>query len=151
ARLEPYRVSDLERLLDAIRPHPVVEIIPIGTTTEARPLEIVRVGRPDAPNRVLVRARSHAWEPGGNWLVQGLIRSLLEDDEANRRYLERYCLYVLPMADKDGVVRGRTRFTIQGMDLNRNWEHPANPDLAPENHALETWLQGLIAAGLSPQ
>jgi hypothetical protein len=151
ARLEPYRVSDLERLLTEIQPHPLVTILPIGATGEGRPLEIVRVGRPDADKRVLLRARSHPWEPGGNWLVQGLIRSLLEEDEVNRRYLERYCVYVLPMADKDGVVRGRTRFTIQGMDLNRNWEAPANPELAPENHALETWLEGLIAEGLPPQ
>ncbi len=151
ARLEPYRTSDLDRLLAEICSHPLVEILPIGATTEGRPLEMVRVGRPDAPSRALLRARSHPWEPGGNWLVQGLIRSLLEEDEANRRYLDRYCVYILPMADKDGVVRGRTRFTISGMDLNRNWERPANPELAPENHALETWLQELIAQGLKPQ
>ncbi len=151
ARLEPYRVSDLDRLLTEIRDHPLAAILPIGATAEGRPLEIVRVGRPEAPGRVLLRARSHPWEPGGNWVIQGLIRSLLEEDAANRRYLERYCVYVLPMADKDGVVRGRTRFTIQGMDLNRNWEHPADPTLAPENHALETWLAGLMAQGLPPQ
>ena len=36
------------------------------------PLEIVRVGRPEAPYRVFLRARAHAWEPGGNWVVEGL-------------------------------------------------------------------------------
>src|ERR1051326_4366356 len=111
ARLQPYRLSDLQHLLDEIRSHPLVEIIPIGATVEGRSLEIVRIGRPEAAGRVLLRARAHPWEPGGNWLVQVLIRSLLEEDEINRRSLERYCVYVLPMADKDGVVRGRTRFT----------------------------------------
>jgi hypothetical protein len=151
ARLEPYRVSDLERLLAEIRAYPLAEIIPIGATGEGRPLEIVRVGHPEASGRVLLRARAHPWEPGGNWLVQGLIRSLLEEDEANRRYLERCCVYILPMADKDGVVRGRTRFTVRGMDLNRSWERRADPELAPENDALEAWLEGMQARRLSPR
>jgi hypothetical protein len=148
ARLEPYRLSDLDRLLAEIRDHPRVEISLIGHTVEGRELEIVRVGDPAAPYRVLLRARSHPWEPGGNWLVQGLIRSLLEDDA--QRYLNRYSVSIMPMAAKDGVVRGHTRFNVLGMDLNRGWEHLADPALAPENHALESWLVGQIDRGLRP-
>ncbi len=73
-------------------------------------------------------------------MVQGLIHSLLRDDPDNQRFLSRCCFYVLPMAAKDGVVRGHTRFNLQGIDLNRGWNHPADPRLAPENHALEGWL-----------
>jgi hypothetical protein len=145
ARLEPYRLSDLDKLLESIRGHPQVQITTIGKTVEGRNLEIIRVGKSEAPFRVLLRARAHAWEPGGNWVVQGLIRRLLKDDEAARRYLERYCVYVLPMANKDGVGRGRTRFNLQGVDLNRNWDKPADPKLAPENHALESWIEAMIA------
>jgi hypothetical protein len=149
-RLEPYRLSDLERFLGEIAGHPLVEITPIGQTVEGRELEMVRVGKVEAPCRVLIRARSHPWEPGGNWLVQGLIRALLEESEENRRYRDAFCLYVMPMAAKDGVVRGHTRFNVLGMDLNRNWDRPADPRLAPENHALENWLDGMAAQGLRP-
>jgi len=147
ARMEPYRLSDLERLLDAIRGHRLVDIEPIGHTVEGRLLEIVRVGDPQAPHRVLLRARAHAWEAGGNWVVQGLIRALLEDDGTSRECLKRCCVYVLPMANKDGVARGRTRFNMLGRDLNRNWDRPADPELAPENHALETWIRRMIGQG----
>ena len=150
ARLEPYRISDLDRLLDEIRPNPLAEITPIGTTVEGRPLEIVRIGNPDAPHRVLLRARAHPWEPGGNWVVQGLIRSLLTDDGVSRKCLERYCLYIMPMANKDGVARGLTRFNVQGKDLNRNWDKPADPRLAPENDALERWLKSMTERGRPP-
>jgi len=150
ARLEPYRISDLEKFLQEIRSHKLVEITEIGRTVEGRPLEMIRVGNPDSPYRVLLRARAHAWEPGGNWVVEGLIRALLEDDEVSRRCLKRYCLYVMPMANKDGVARGLTRFNMQGRDLNRNWDQPADPKLAPENHALEVWLKKMIAAGKRP-
>ncbi len=147
ARLEPYRVSDLERLLGEIRGHRLVEITPIGKTVEGRPLEIVRVGDPKAEFRVLLRARAHAWEPGGNWVLQGLIRALLQDDEVSRKCLKRYCLYAMPMANKDAVARGLTRFNMLGRDLNRNWDKPSDPLLAPENYALETWIRGMIRQG----
>jgi hypothetical protein len=150
ARLEPYRLSDLDRFLESIKDHPRVEITRIGKTVEGRDLEMIRVGNPDAPHRLLLRARAHPWEPGGNWVVQGLVRRLLRDDEAARRYLERYCVYVLPMANKDGVARGRTRFNVQGKDLNRNWDKPADPKLAPENHALEAWVEATIKKGQCP-
>ena len=150
ARLEPYRLSDLDALKKSIAGNPLVEITPIGRTVEGRELEIIRVGNPEAPRRVLLRARSHPWEPGGNWVVQGLIRRLLKDDADARRYLDRYCVYVMPMANKDGVARGRTRFNSQGSDLNRKWDRPADPRYAPENHALESWLKKMIAAGRRP-
>ncbi len=151
ARLEPYQVSDLDRLLQEIETHPHVEITPIGKTVEGRELEIVRIGQPSAPYRVLIRARAHSWEPGGNWVVQGLIRGLLENNEKNTKFLARCCVYVLPMAEKDGVMRGRTRFNSRGMDLNRGWERPADPELAPENSALECWLEALVGSRRAPQ
>lgn len=150
ARAEPYRLSDLERWLEAIGKNPLVEISKIGETAEGRGLEIVRVGRPEAPYRVFLRARAHAWEPGGNWVVEGLVERLLRGDEEATRYLERYCVYILPMANKDGVARGRTRFNSRGKDLNRDWGAPADPVLAPENHALERWLEGMIREGKKP-
>lgn len=147
ARLEPYRISDLERFLGEIRSHPSVAIEPLGRTVEGRELEIVRAGDPGAPRRVFIRARAHPWESGGNWVVQGLIRRLLREDDEARAFRSRYCLFVLPMANKDGVASGRTRFNSAGWDLNRAWDLPAPAELSPENHALEQWLAGMAERG----
>lgn len=150
ARLEPYRISDLEKFLAEIRSRPQVAIEKIGRTIEGRELEIVRVGDPATPHRVFIRARAHPWESGGNWVVQGLIKRMLGDDADARAYRQRYCLYVLPMANKDGVARGHTRFNSAGWDLNRDWDKPAPADLAPENHALEQWLAAMTTRGQRP-
>jgi Zinc carboxypeptidase len=150
ARVEPYRVSDLDVWLASIRANPRVEITTIGKTVKGRALEIVRVGHADAPYRVFLRARAHAWEPGGNWVVEGLVDRLLANDPDAKSYLERYCVYILPMANKDAVAQGRTRFNALGKDLNRDWDRPADPAVAPENHALETWLKRMIEQGKRP-
>ena len=150
ARTEPYRLSDLERLLTSVRTNRLVEIASIGKTAGGQDLEIVRIGDPAAPYRVFVRARAHPWESGSSWIAQGLIERLLKNDDDARRFLRAYSLYILPMANKDGVARGRTRFNVIGKDLNRNWDKPADAELSPENAALERWLEGMIAAGRRP-
>ena len=150
ARVEPYRLSDLDNWLASIKTNPLAEVSPIGKTVEGRDLEIVRVGAPDAPTHVFVRARAHPWEAGGNWVAQGLADRLLKDDADAKTYRARYCLWLLPMANKDGVAKGRTRFNVNGIDLNRGWDKLADAKLAPENHALEQWLEKQIKAGRRP-
>jgi len=150
ARVEPYRLSDLEKWLAKIAKNPLVTITPIGKTAEGRPLEIVRVGHESAPYRVFLRARAHAWEPGGNWVLQGLVGRLLKDDDDAKLFLAKYSVQIMPMANKDGVARGRTRFNVRGKDLNREWNKPADATLSPENYALETWLEGMIKQGKAP-
>lgn len=150
ARMQPYRLSDLDRLLESIRANPRVSITTVGETVAGRPLEIIRIGREDAPHRVFVRARAHPWEAGSSWVMHGLIERLVGDDADTRALRDRYVVYLLPMANKDGVALGRTRFNLLGKDLNRHWNAPTDAALAPENAALERWLEGMIAAGRAP-
>ena len=150
ARLEPYTLGDLEKLKLDIAGHPLIKIIEIGYTVENIPLEIIRVGHPNAPYKVFIRGRAHAWEAGGSWVIEGLIKSLVRDSYDSNKYLDRYALYIMPMANKDRVVHGGTRFNMAGADLNRKWDQPPDPRYNPENAALENWLQKMIAHGLKP-
>jgi hypothetical protein len=56
----------------------------------------------------------------------------------------------MPMANKDGVARGMTRFNIAGMDLNRKWDKMSDPELCPEKYALEKFIEVLKQEGISP-
>jgi hypothetical protein len=150
ARVEPYRLSDLDRMLNRLRVHPDVSIDVIGQTVEGRTLEIIRLGNERSRDHVFLRARAHPWEAGGNWVVEGVIDRMLANDKDGARLRDKLCIHVLPMANKDGVARGRTRFNSKGKDLNRNWDKPANSELAPENAALEKWIEQKIADGHAP-
>jgi len=148
ASVEPYRISDLENLLKRIRGNKLVHVEHIGKTVQGRPLEMIRIGSPDAKHRVVLRARAHSWEPGGNWVVEGLVDGLLRSDAD--RYLKKYCVYIMPMANKDGVANGRTRFNILGVDLNRQWDKEPDPELAPEKYAFDQWLKKMVSANRKP-
>ena len=150
ASVEPYDVSDVENLLREISNNPLVDITSIGKTVEGRNLEIVKIGDEKVPNRILIRVRAHGFEAGGNWTAQGLIRSILDGSKESTEFLKRYCLYIMPMANKDAVARGKSRFNSRGVDLNRNWQKPPDSLTAPENYALEEWLKKMIAAGKKP-
>jgi hypothetical protein len=150
AHVEPYRLSDLQSLLSGINGNSRIKIIPIGKSVEERQLNIIQVGDDKAPHRIFIRARAHPWEPGGNWVVEGIISTLLKDTRETREYLNNYTVYILPMANIDGVAHGVTRFNMNGMDLNRNLTKPADPVLSPENAAMEHWLEDLITKGLKP-
>ncbi len=151
AHLVPYTDGDLQRTLRELAGAPGLRVYPIGATVEGRPLEMIEAGDPDAPGQVLLRARAHPWETGGSWLVEGLLRQLAEPASAELR--RRLCVCVMPMANKDGVARGLSRFTVTGMDLNRGWfaGQPHDPALCPENACLQSWLSDRQRQGRLPR
>jgi hypothetical protein len=148
ARLPVYTISDLEDLKSRYSGNPDFTIIPVGATLEGRPLEIIRLGNQNAPHSVIIRARAHPWEPGGNWIIEGLIGKFIGENSSI--WKETFCVYIMPMANKDGVARGITRFNAAGMDLNRKWDKMSDPELCPEKYALEKFIEGLIKQGIKP-
>jgi hypothetical protein len=148
ARIPPYTISDLENLKKRILKNRLVKIYNIGLTVEKRPLEIIQLGNSNAPNSIIIRARAHSWESGGNWVVEGLINKFISQD--SKKWQETFCIYIMPMANKDGVARGMTRFNLRGKDLNRNWDKKADSVLCPEKYALEKFITGLINKGIKP-
>jgi len=148
ARIPPYTISDLEALKARISNNKLVKIFDIGRTVEKRPLEIIQLGNENARHSVIIRARSHPWEPGGNWVIEGLIDKFIRQD--SKKWQETFCVYIMPMANKDGVARGMTRFNLRGKDLNRNWDKESDPDLCPEKYSLEKFIESLIKKGIKP-
>lgn len=150
AHLVPYNDSDLQASLARLRTSPDVRAYPLGATVEGRPLEMIEIGAPDAVGPVLLRARAHPWETGGSWVLEGLMRCLVSPAAADLR--RRLCVCILPMANKDGVARGLSRFNVAGMDLNRGWgpETPPDPVFCPENACLQAWLAERQRRGRQP-
>ena len=148
ARMPPYTLSRLDNFKSKINNNKLVKIYNIGETVEKRPLEIIQLGNPNAGKSILIRARSHPWESGGNWVIEGLINKFISEN--SDEWKEAFCVYIMPMANKDGVVRGMSRFNLNGMDLNRNWDKKSDPALCPEKYFFEEFIEKLIAGGSKP-
>ncbi len=142
ARLEPYLENNLQQLIADLRGFPWAAVRTIGRTVEGRDLEMITLSTGKAGHSVLLRGRSHPWEPGGSWFIDGLVRELMNNPRKAERVLEQVDFHIMPMANKDGVYRGLTRFNVNGIDLNRGFcDRDSFPDkLAPENRALMDWL-----------
>jgi hypothetical protein len=148
----PYTGSMLAQTLSRLAANPMVRVYGIGASVEKRVIEMVEIGNPDAKHRVLLRARAHPWETGGNWLLEGLYERLTDGDPVARSLLQDVCFFTVPMACKDGVYRGMTRYNVRGFDLNRGWKGKScfDPVLCPENHALQMWLNAQEQMGRTP-
>jgi hypothetical protein len=148
ARLPVYSIASLNSMLAAIKGNKGIEILNAGKTFEGRNIEFIRSGNKDAKFNIVIRARAHPWEPGGSWVMEGFIDELIKAREKN--LLKDFCFYLIPMAGKDGVARGMTRFTPSGMDLNRGWDKDYDKRMCPENFALDSLFKDLIAKGHKP-
>ena len=147
AHLPPYTTESLNRLLAEYKSHPAVAWHPMGQTPEGRPLHRMTVTNPKIPAEdkavVWLMARQHSWEAGTSWVMESIIRYLL-DSAAGQALLDRIVFQLIPMGDPDGVARGGVRFNAAGHDLNRNWDYviPAEmPEIHAQKTAITDWLE----------
>ena len=133
AYFAPYPYERHERLLKRARRAPWVQVEELGRSVEGRPISMVTVGEEsDDKRRIWVIARQHPGETMGEWLMEGLVERLLDEDDALfQPLLERAVFHLVTSMNPDGGVRGNLRANAAGMNLNRAWMEP-NDKESPE-------------------
>ncbi|MCY7294024.1 M14 family metallopeptidase [Alteromonas sp. a30] len=98
----------------------------LGETLDGRDMTLLVIGEEDQnKHKIWVTARQHPGETMAEWLVEGLLARLLdEDDGVARRLLDKAVFYVVPNMNPDGSVRGHLRTNAAGVNLNREWAEP---------------------------
>lgn len=99
----------------------------LGETLDGRDMSVLVVGQPEEGKKnIWITARQHPGETMAEWLVEGLLERLLdEDDGVARRLLDKAVFYVVPNMNPDGSVRGHLRTNALGVNLNREWATPS--------------------------
>ena len=133
AYFAPYSYERHQDLLAAVQTHPLVALEHLGETLDKRDLTLVKIGDGDAKKRnIWITARQHPGETMAEWLIEGLMHSLLDDDNATGKLLlEKANFYIVPNMNPDGSVRGHLRTNAVGTNLNREWANPSL-DKSPE-------------------
>jgi murein tripeptide amidase MpaA len=99
----------------------------LGFTLDGRDLSLLVIGEEKPEHKkVWITARQHPGETMAEWLVEGLVRRLLdEDDGVARALLQDTTFYIIPNMNPDGSVRGHLRTNAVGTNLNREWQTPS--------------------------
>jgi len=131
AYFAPYSYERHQDLLAAAQTHPLVSLEHLGETLDKRDLTLVKIGTGDSSSdlnkrNIWITARQHPGETMAEWLVEGLIDSLLDSDNASSRMLlDKANVYIVPNMNPDGSVRGHLRTNAVGTNLNREWSNPS--------------------------
>ena len=127
----PYSYERHQDLLAAVQMHPFVTLEHLGDTLDKRDLTLVKISDGDSSSdenkrNIWITARQHPGETMAEWLVEGLIYSLLDGDNATGKLLlDKANFYIVPNMNPDGSVRGHLRTNAVGTNLNREWSNPS--------------------------
>ncbi len=110
-----------------------------------RKVEMLAIGPPEAPRRVLLTARHHACESSASFVLEGLLDAVAHAaPDTPQNWLRRNALVVaIPFVDKDGVEAGDQGKARGGHDHNRDY---ISKPIYPETAA----IMQLVRAGFRP-
>jgi hypothetical protein len=127
----PYVPATAETVLAEVKSNlgDEAERFELAKTREGRPVNGIRIGKPDAPRQVWVNARQHAWEAGGAWVGRGFIEWIASDEGKELR--AGTCIHFIPIMDVDNVTLGAGGKEAIPQDHNRDWSAaPHYPEVA---------------------
>ncbi len=142
-----YLETHLQAWLARHRGNPALRVEELCRSREGRCVELLRAGCLDADKArgtVLLTSRHHCCETMGTYVMEGLLDSVLADDDLGRRWRERWLVLDVPFMDKDGVEKGDQGKNRDPHDHNR--DYIAQP-LYPEVAALMRLGDGLRGRG----
>lgn len=116
----PYLQLDLDKFLTKYGKHPMLSVESLTMSNKGRDIEKIMIGDPgtDPEYKVLLAARHHACEAMASYVLEGLMESLLVDEDASMKWLrENVEFFIVPFMDKDGVEDGD-----QGKN-RKPWDH----------------------------
>ncbi|RJP25419.1 MAG: peptidase M14 [Candidatus Omnitrophota bacterium] len=120
----PYVEADLNAFLTPYRDHPNFKIEKLCQTNKGRIVERLHVGRLDgrSEHRVLLTCRHHACEMMANFVLEGVMETVLSESDDGQWFREQIEFLMIPFVDKDGVEEGDQGKNRIPHDHNRDYE-----------------------------
>lgn len=128
----PYTYSDLNNYMKSVfsetYPDLILSLGVVGESIAGNRVDVLTVtGKNYDKNKkvVWVLARQHPGEITSSFVVEGIINTLLSENEWVRHLRENVIFKIVPMVNPDGVIHGNSRCELVGADPNRRWRNPS--------------------------
>ena len=119
----PYTQENLTSFLDRYKNNKHLDIATLAVTRKGRIVERIHVGNTEGnpKYRILLTARHHACEMMTNYLLEGVIETVLGNAEQSAWLRKNVEFLVVPFVDKDGVEDGDQGKYRRARDHNRDY------------------------------
>ena len=143
----PYLESNLKEFLARNASRPGLKVDTLCKTAKGRDVELLRLGKlegvPDY--RIAFTARHHACEMIADYVLEGIMESVLADDETGKWFREHTAILAVPFMDKDGVEEGDQGKNRRPHDHNRDYAGDSiYPTVAAVKKLLPEWSAGKL-------
>jgi hypothetical protein len=129
----PYTFSYLTDRINEWKLNPNVKVDTLGFTGNNLPIQEIIITDPAVPDsfkeRVWVHSRIHPGETPASWHFDGLIETLLKNDEVIDHFRKSIVFHLIPFTNPDGVYYGRSRTNYDYIDLERDWQYPVTDEI----------------------
>lgn len=128
-----YQQSDWERWLKRHENNPALEISEFCKSRNGRSVEFLRIADDDGKPRrkIWLMARNHSCESAASFVLEGILETVLSEDEVGKQLRANWEFIATPFMDKDGVEEGDQGKLRHPHDHNRDYnEKPIYPEVA---------------------
>lgn len=143
AYFAPYSLERHEQLIAKSQMSPLVRLEVLGQSLDGRDIDFMQVGETSKQkHNCWIIARQHPGETMAEWLIEGLLARLLDEQDPIARVLRsKATFYIVPNMNPDGSFRGHLRTNAAGANLNREWQNPSmerSPEVALVRQKMQT-------------
>lgn len=123
----PYNYSFLQQRISDWKQSEFIKCDTLGFTPNNFPMQELIITDFSVPDenkyKVWIHARTHPGETPSSWHMDGIIETLLSDNEVISHYRKNIIFYLYPFNNPEGVYYGRSRTNYFGVDQERDWNY----------------------------
>lgn len=146
-----YTQAHLDAFLAGIGQSPHLRRELLCESKKGRKVERIHLGKLDGEpkHRIMLTARHHACEMMASYAMEGLIASMLADDETGKWFRENVEVLLVPFVDKDGVEDGDQGKNRKPRDHNRDYDGDSfHKETAALREFVPKWSGGKLIAAI---
>jgi hypothetical protein len=147
----PYTQIQLSKFLKQYKGNENLNVGSLALTKEGRIAEKLHLGNihGNPTYRIVLTARHHASEMMANYILEGLIKFVLEDNNQGKWLREHVEFLIIPFVDKDGVENGDQGKLRFGRDHNRDYSDASiYATTQALRNFLPVWSKGKLVAAI---